>query len=202
MPRGPGPQDSDADSWLSAEGPFLDRALVDACLAGDPNAWDDLYHQCHDWLLTTVCRILIQQNCGNLELADEIAARVWFEVIRDDAALLDRFDPRRGFRLRTYLAGIAKGMLAHFVRSEIRRRRREAESATRRMPTRDFLSLGITLDEFRQTLTPAEQKFYSDVLLAAEMDPVAAGYSRTNAWQLSSRICRKLTDRLSGNGAA
>lgn len=171
--------------------PQSDRALIDSCLAGQPAAWDALYHTCHDSLLAAIRRQLGPHKSRNAELVDEIAARVWFVLVRNDGELLNRFDPAFGVRLTSFLAAIAKDLMSRHFRSEVRRSRREAVSLQNR-PTATPPSLPpLALEEFLSTLTPAERTFYDDVLAKGEQDPSRAGYSKANAWQLTSRIHRK-----------
>ena len=80
--------------------PDSDRELVDRALAGQPGAWDDLYFRCHQPLLAAI-RAIIANRTVDPNLVDELAARVWYAVVRDEGRLLDRFDPGRGCTLTT-----------------------------------------------------------------------------------------------------
>jgi hypothetical protein len=132
----------------------------------------------------------------NFELADEIAARVWFAVVDNDAALLDRFDPGYRCRLTTYLAAIARDVMSRHFRSEVRRHRREAVALDgRRTAAQPELPV-VSLKELRETLTPAEKRFYDNVLTGSNGATAESDYSKTNAWQLTSRIRAKLRHRL------
>jgi hypothetical protein len=176
--------------------PWSDRALIDACLAGSSQAWDELYQVCHDKLLSSIRHHLGPQKSQDLELVDEVSARVWYAMVRNDGALLDRFDPRLGARITTFFAVIAKDLLYRLYRSENRRGRREAIFLEHRADNTPPNLAQVVLDEFREGLTPAEQRFYDTVLMVGQPNPAEAGYSQANAWQLSSRIYRKLSGEL------
>ena len=173
-----------------------DRELVDACLSGDIDAWEALYDQCHAKLLIAIRRQLGPGRQHDLELADEIAARVWYAVVDNGCGLLDRFDPSYGCRLTTYLSAIAKDVMSRLFRSEVRRHRRQAVA----LQGKTFAALPdvppISLIEFRTYLTPAEQQFYDNVLTSDTGATALGDYSQSNAWQLTSRIRTKLRNRL------
>ena len=184
------------ETGLAATDATEDRQLVDACLGGDVDAWEALYYQCHDKLLLAIRRQLGPQRNRNFELADEIAARVWYAIVDNDAALLDRFDPSYGCRLTTYLAAIARDVMSRHFRSEVRRHRREAVALDGRQTASQPELPVVSLKELRETLTPAEKRFYDNVLTGSNGAAAEGGYSKTNAWQLTSRIRAKLRHRL------
>jgi hypothetical protein len=181
-----------SDSPPSSQSPATDRALIDACLAGSSQAWDELYQICQDKLLASICRYLGPKRGQGLELADEVSARVWYAMVRNEGALLDRFDPRLGARITTFFSVIAKDMLFRLYRSESRRGRREAVFVNGRRATSSPNLSPLILEEIRDSLTPSERRFYDEVLMAGRVDASSVGYSPTNAWQLSSRIYRKV----------
>ena len=94
-----------------------DRQLIDLALAGDATAWEGLYQQCHRPLITAI-RGMLRGRAVDTNLVDELAARVWYAVVREQGELLTRFDPARGCRLTTYLATIAKDEAGRLFRSE------------------------------------------------------------------------------------
>ncbi len=178
-----------------------DRLLVDRCVSGDVIAWEDLYSQCHSSLLASV-RCMLRGASDDANLIEEIAAAVWFSIIADDGERLDRYDPRRGARLVTYLRGVARDEIKGFFRSEGRRRSRELvafERTRRRDP--EMETSPLEWQEFLRVLTPAEREYCTVVLLN---DPAAASdaerartdkeYSRSNVWQLKHRIRVKIEE--------
>jgi DNA-directed RNA polymerase specialized sigma24 family protein len=171
-----------------------DRQLVEQCLAGDVAAWSRLYQQSHDALLATVRSFLGRAGCDR-NLVEEVAARVWYAVVKDDFALLARFDARRGCRLSTFLSVLAKSETRMLFRSERRRRSRE-QLVSRPELDGEAQSPAATLsdEEFVATLSPAERTYYLDVLVApAERRELAErGYSSENIWQLNYRVRKKL----------
>jgi DNA-directed RNA polymerase specialized sigma24 family protein len=215
--------DSSASPQPPASSPQLDRRLIDRALAKEPDAWDDLYYRCHQPLLAAI-RAIIGSRSADANLIDELAARVWYAVVRDDAKLLNRFDAGRGCSLTTYLALLAKDEASRLFRSEKRRRRRETVVATSdtKAPTKSTPVPGaatITLAEFAATLTPAEKSFYEEITEARgqssnghngteKTNGTANGHTNTNTnsiarsqaneWQLNHRVRRKLERFLTG----
>ncbi len=171
-----------------------DRQLVDRCLAGDVTAWSLLYQQMHDSLLTTI-RSFLGRAGHDRNLVEEIAARVWYAVVKDDFALLARFDVRRSCRLSTFLSVLAKSETRMLFRSE--RRRKSREQMVSRPELDDDSSMAAALasdEEFLATLSPAERTFYLDVLVAPSerRDLAEQSYSSENMWQLNYRVRKKL----------
>jgi DNA-directed RNA polymerase specialized sigma24 family protein len=128
-------------------------------------------------------------------LIDEVAARVWYALVRDDFWLLARFDIRRGCRLSTFLSLIAKAQARLLLRSERRRRVREQAVAKFEIeePAEGRLD-SLSGEEFVATLSPAERTF----------GRCAGGLVRCNA-VLATRIkicgsssaCARKTDQFS-----
>jgi DNA-directed RNA polymerase specialized sigma24 family protein len=191
---------------------LTDRQLIDRAVGGDTAAWDALYLQCHRPLMTAI-RSMLRGRAVDANLVDELAARVWYAVVREQGELLRRFDPARGCRLTTYLATIAKDEAGRLFRSERRRRRREAASCDSPSAADETASkaghTSVTMAEFEATLTPSEKKFYNEIvaepLLLSQSCPsvepngaAAAARSQANLWQLSHRVRRKLERFLDG----
>ena len=166
-----------------------DRQLVDRCLSGESAAWDELYHGFHNGLVATV-RLLLGPSEWDINLIDEIVARIWYALVSRDGELLGRFDVRRGCRLSTYLAQLARSEISSFFRSERRRRNRERIASRLGHETAEN-EIAAEFEEFFRTLTPREMEFCAAVLLGG--DPAAAeSFTATNAWKLQSRIRKKL----------
>lgn len=169
----------------------LDRQLVERCLARVGGAWEELYRRCHHPLLGAI-RNLIRTD-GNTELVDEIAARVWYSLTKGDFELLARFDVERGCRLSTFLGGIARKELAAYLRSERRRRVREAAVGQSNSVAHDLLPKSeAELDEFLAVLTTHERDFCRRFLLSCDADHFPSTVSAANFRQLKHRISRKL----------
>lgn len=175
-----------------------DRRLVDQCLAGKEGAWDRLYDQYQEALLGMI-RSLVGPSTP-AELADEIAARVWYSLVQDDGRRLDRFDPVLGRPLASYLAALVRREVSHYFRSERRRRAREQRvgEAARRDSTNDSANTHVLMDEFTRTLTPKEREFLETDLLGSVPDDGRPPLSDANKWQLSYRVRRKLNSFLEG----
>lgn len=176
-----------------------DRLLIDRCRAGEVAAWEMLYRQCHGPLLLAIKIFLGRYSAGE-DLAEEIAARVWFNLVDDNGALLDRFDSRRGCRLTTFLAALAKRDVLRYLRGERRRHARENASrpslgSQRALPPPPEADFSVSLDEFLDTLSLREREFCESYLLANSHDAGGA-FSAANRWQLRHRVRRKLIDFL------
>ncbi|MEM9703970.1 MAG: sigma factor, partial [Planctomycetota bacterium] len=170
-----------------------DRRLVDRCVAGEVAAWQQLYEEYHRPLLRSLSSMLAGAISG--ELADELAARVWCTLAENDGAALDRYDPRRGARFITFLRLIARDELKRHFRSEGRRRQREIVVGMSRQGSDDAESaLWAGIDGFVEGLTPAERRFFDDVLVPSDGNGEQSEerYSKTNRWQLRHRIREKL----------
>lgn len=172
-----------------------DRKLIERCLAGDVVAWSILYRQSHDSLLATI-RNFLGRAAQDRNLVEEIAARVWYALVKNDFELLAKFDVRRGCRLSTFLSVLAKSETRMLFRSE--RRRRSREQLVSRPELDSELSIGPTAlvsdEDFLGTLSPAEKTFYLDVLVASSEQRQLAqqAYSSENIWQLNYRVRKKL----------
>src|SRR5262245_37060395 len=137
-----------------------ERELIDRCLAGDPSAWSGLYDHCHDGIVRSI-RVFLGQGAKDASLVDEIAARVWYALVRNDFERLSRFDSNRGCRLITFLAALARAETRLLLRSERRRKNRERKaSRPETSASKSSVSLDTPLQqEFLSTLTPAERTF-------------------------------------------
>ncbi len=162
-------------------------------MSGDPSAWSNLYESHHDALVSSIRSFLGRYGNDN-SLVDEIAARVWYALVRNDFELLSRFDVDRGCRLTTFLYVLGKAEARLLLRSERRRKSRERlasrpETNGKPQAVQDQVH---SEEEFLAMLTPAERGFYQDVLMASSELDSAPKYSPQNAWQLRHRVRRKL----------
>jgi hypothetical protein len=188
--------DETAPSALDPSGAQADRALVDRCLLGDVVAWEDLYQQCHDPLCASIAALL-GNGFHDPNLVDDIAARVWYALVKNDGDLLDRFDPCRDLRLGVFFRGLARVELMQYFRAEHRRVQRELKAGKqpRVTATLNEWQVGVLLREFKTTLTPGEKRFMDEYLLSLppdENDPGPESLSDANIWQRRHRIREKL----------
>lgn len=194
-------------SQIDERGVLADQQLVARCLAGEVKAWEELYHQCHRALLASIKVLLGRGEC-DLNLVDEIAARVWYGLVAENGKLLARFDAQRGCRLTTFLATIARSEAKGHFRTERRRRNREAiasrsESDAHNLgkepafgAMEEFLS-SVTMEEFIKTLTPRERGFFTGFLLASPSESDSSLLSPLSIRQLRHRVHQKLRRFLS-----
>ncbi len=169
-----------------------DRQLVEDCLTQEPAAWTRLYQACHDPLLAAI-RSFLHNAVTDANLVDEIAARVWYAVVRNDGEMLSRFDVARGCRLTTFLSVLAKNEARQYFRTERRRRSREEVASRREVETPNpFFFAYASEKEFLGTLTPGERAYYETVLISLPHDQATEQYSTENAWQLRHRVRKKL----------
>src|SRR5262245_50238722 len=170
-----------------------ERELIDRCLAGDAGAWTGLYDHCHEPLVRSI-RAFLGQGAKDASLVDEIAARVWYSLVRNDFERLSRFDPNRGCRLITFLAALARAETRLLLRSERRRKNRERKASRPETAKWDG-GFGIQLaseQEFLSILTHAERSYFTEVLTETDNTAAAAKYSQGNQWQLRHRVRKKL----------
>lgn len=171
-----------------------DQQLAERCLSGDTEAWKHIYDQCHPLLLTGVRHILGAAG-KDLDMVDEIAARVWYALVRDRGRLLARYDAKRGTRLSDFCIGVAHVEILRHLREERRRQRHER--------TRGWLTycaeplsesqLAAAVHEFAVTLTNAERQFMEQELTAlSSRHSSDQPLSRANVWQRCHRIRVKL----------
>jgi len=170
-----------------------DRSLVDRCVAGEVAAWSALYHKFHDSLLIGI-RAFLGRVGQDANLIDEIAARVWYALVKNNSELLGKFDVRRGCRFSTFLSLVAKSEARLLLRSEKRRRRRElvVSKLEADRSTGHESVVWLSDEEFVMTLSPAERAFYFDVLMVGQTNGNSSDYSEQNRWQLRHRIRKKL----------
>ncbi len=178
-----------------------DRCLIDAALSGDTAAWEAIYDQCHPPLLDAARAELGGRNADPNQI-DELAARVWYALVRNRGELLARFDPSRGCRLTTFLGSLARDHALRMYRSERRRRRREMiglDIGQQSVHCAASASVPASFEtaEFESTLTPKEKEFYREIVAenappsdATDVQPPAR--SDANQWQLRHRVRRKL----------
>ncbi len=173
-----------------------DRNLVDRCLAGDQFAWETLYRECHPALVDSV-KILLRSYAADEELAEEIAARIWYLVVQDDGDLLNRFDAERDARLSAYLAALARYQVLTYFRSERRRHARES-NAKRIDGTTHAESEGepaARLDEFLATLSAREREFLDWCLCPPDAgDCVPFSPTGNSDSQMRFRLRQKIHD--------
>jgi len=177
--------------------PDADQDLIDRCLDGDEKGWEELYQEFHPRLVEAI-KFLLGTEAQKIHLVDEIAARVWYSLLRDDARLLARFDVTRNCRLDAFLMGIARMEILRYFRSERRRQAHEAVGGRRlidRQPISDS-QMAAMIDEFVSTLTEGEKDFMEKFLvsLPSEEDPEAFEITDSNIWQRRHRIRSKVND--------
>ncbi len=178
-----------------------DFDLAQRCVRGDVAAWNDIYAQNHDRLCRSI-RILLGSLC-DANLVDEIAARVWYALVENDGKLLERYKPARKASLITFMRAVARDVIHRYIRTEVRRRQREAASLRQKSAGRGIAREVITdsLNDFLATLTPREQKFCHEFLLQPrEEGPIegsdSANISAVNIWQRTRRLYVKMIDFL------
>jgi hypothetical protein len=190
----------EADSSQVAGDADTDRRLAKRCLAGEVAAWEEMYGHFHEPLCRAI-RGMLGVGGSDLSRVDEIAARVWYALVRDDGALLDRFDPARHTRLGGFLRGLARIEIMQYYRSEFRRRAQETACCVGRTSGETSTSdwqMSAMIDDFATTLTPGEQEFLEEHLLG-QSDEDQKRWSDATVWQRCHRIREKLKTFFLGN---
>jgi hypothetical protein len=178
------------------EGVHADQLLIERCLAGEVSAWAELYNQHHTPLCASI-KSLIGPGYCDPNLIDEIAARVWYALVKNDGRLLDRFDPNMNLRLGAFFRGLARIEIMQYFRAERRRHVREAQAGRKTVDNSSLSDwqLDAMLDEFTTTLTLGEQRFLEEYLLSMDQKEAEAdspALSDANIWQRRHRIRSKL----------
>src|SRR5947209_1618306 len=98
---------------------FAERKIVERCLAGDGDARQELFEQYDHGLRCSIGR---RMRRGSTEdVVAEIAARVWFALVRRNYCDLRRYDWQRS-SLANYLGQLARRQLQELRRAQMRRR--------------------------------------------------------------------------------
>jgi DNA-directed RNA polymerase specialized sigma24 family protein len=184
------------DPRLLADALAADARLAERCIAGDVAAWDELYAGCHDRLSASIVALLGGRS-DDPNFIDEIAAQVWYALVKNDGELLLRFDPARGARLITFIQTVAKDIWNRHRRSERRRLDREGTAScgkSNHYPAELDRANG-TLTEFLESLAPRDRQFFNEHLLEnPDQAPAdeSSTESPTSIWQRTRRIYKRL----------
>jgi len=144
-----------------------------------------------------VVKTMLGDQASHVHLVDEITARVWYALVREDARLLSRCEAQEQFQLDTFLMGLARIEILRHRRDQRRRQRHEVAGGRKAMRQRQLSDgeLCRMIDDFVTTLTPQEQQFVDEVLLAPPVEDGnrnALGLRKSAVWQRRRRIRRKL----------
>ena len=177
-----------------------DGQMVDRCLAGDERAWERLYGECHPRLRKAI-GLLLRADAGGVHTVEEIAARVWYALLRDDFRLLKAYDADRDSTLYSFLMGLARIEILRYTRSERRRRSYEMLGGRTRLEEQRVSEgqVASLIDEFASTLTPGQREFMDLFVTGrAENKPDSGlmGLSETSIRARRHRIRRKLNNFL------
>jgi DNA-directed RNA polymerase specialized sigma24 family protein len=169
-----------------------DICVIERCINNDKGAWESLFHRYQPRLLAIIKGYLgPRAEVGDLD-AEEIAASIWYSLVVSNSARLRRYDPARGAKLLTYLAALARREIWKSCRRARSRQSRETCVARMQAGPGDDSRCDLLLQEFLETLTPRERQFCLTCLMAIEQSSEPPVVSATNAWQLRSRVMRKL----------
>ncbi len=165
-------------------------------MAGEEPAWEQLYQQYHPQLVIAV-KLLLGQDAGDLHLVDEMAARVWYTLLRDGGRLLASYDAERDSGLSAFLMGMARIEILRYMRAERRRRSYELIGGRKilaegRVPDWELATM---MDEFTSMLTSQELEFMERFLLdepGPEADADVVELPATSVWQRRHRLRLKL----------
>jgi DNA-directed RNA polymerase specialized sigma24 family protein len=191
-PSGGLPPESQDASLDLEDGTETDRQLAKRCVAGEVAAWEEIYNRYHDSLCRAI-RSMLGTGGADPSRVDEIAARVWYALVRNDGQLLSRFDPARHTRLAGFLRGLARVEIMQYYRAEHRRRAKEAAClcpAGGETGVSDW-QVSAMIDDFASTLTVGEQEFLEEHLLG-QSDDGEQSPSDATIWQRCHRIRKKL----------
>jgi RNA polymerase sigma factor (sigma-70 family) len=165
--------------------------LVQRCIGGKDGAWDSLFHRFQPRLIAII-QASLGRGADGRELAEEIAASVWYSLVLGDGDRLRRFDPNRGAKLLTYLAALARQEIRRRYRRERSRFSREARVARVEATAGDDARCDLVLEEFLATLSPREREFCLTYLLDRCAGAARPVLTEANNWKLRSRVMHKL----------
>lgn len=169
---------------------LADECLIARCLAGQEDAWTELYGRCQPVLLGQIASWLGPwKRCG--ELAEEIAARVWLKLIEGGHARLAKFDPAQGTKFTTFLIAIARNEFLMVIRERSRRQAREAKKAESRQSATTDDCLDLDLAEYLEQLDAAEKEMVIDCLGGYHHSPLVAP-SPQSPTRLKQSLLQKL----------
>jgi RNA polymerase sigma factor (sigma-70 family) len=183
-----------APNGCAAGTPQSDRQLVDRCLDGDDQAWNELLGMCQPTLIRSIRRGL-GRTSKHEDLAQELVAQVWFALVTVNRPWLAKFDPAYGMRLPTYIVQFARWKIRNLIRAEHRRIGRVMDvtrPALDEPSDYDQAALTADLSEFIEALTPRELEYFTTHLIARPTQSQAAKFTPTNGSQLRHRILGKL----------
>lgn len=170
----------------------METAIIAKCLTGDGAAWRDLYSLYRPSLLGSIHKQL-GAKASNADLAEEIAARVWYSLVCRDYQRLRAYERgRAGFK--TYLTALARQQVQLYYRERQRQCRREvplADSDHDRRGCADWPA-AATQEEFIATLSPREKQYFEQHLLGNATATESVPLSSANRWKLRQRVFDKL----------
>jgi hypothetical protein len=177
-----------------------DREIVDRCLAGDERAWELLYRRWHPRLVKAI-EFMLGAEAHDGHLIEEISARVWYAVLRNDKRLLASYNPERDSGFDAFLMGLARIEMMRHNREERRRQAHELRRGRNKLQRSDAADwqLAAMIGEFASTLSPIERDFFENHLTAPvelQSPSDAADLSASSIWQRRRRIRLKLEDFL------
>ncbi len=136
-------------------------------MPGREAAWREFFRVRTPELVRCV-RHLLGAEGHNPETVEEVVARVWHALLRDDKRILRRYDAARHTGLGRHLAGVSRFVVRRYLRAEQPRRSYESVGGkrTRVEFTPAGLETGTLLNEFTMTLSAGEVQFLDDYLLS------------------------------------
>lgn len=184
--------------------PRAEQKLVDSCVAGEEEAWQELLVRYSDSLHLRI-RAILGTRSRDANLVDEIAAEVWSTLYQKNGTLLGRFQADNGQPLNTFLGGIARIEVLRFLRSDHRRRCHEMSPEIIQLTPKStddegYRSIIVELDEFAESLTPGQRQYLNEHLLNGIKHVPPYRVTAAGRWQLRHRIRRKLLEFLYGKG--
>lgn len=165
------------------------------CLADDERAWEKLYRRYYPRLKKAI-ELLLGVDAAEFHLIEEIAARVWYAVLKDGRRLLAAYDPDRDTALDSFFMGLARIEILQYMRSERRRHMHEIAGGRIKLEEQRVSDwqMGVMMNEFAATLTPGEKKFMDGSMIGPVegQDNEESSLPPTTVWTRRHRIRRKL----------
>jgi len=184
------------EDTAQADGLAAGQRLVMRCLAGESGAWEQLWRVYHPQMLDAI-QVLAGTDVSDASLVEEIAARVWYALLRDRARLLARYDPERDSSLSAFFMGLARIEIMRHKRSERRRKRHEMNGGCKPLEDEgpNDWEVHSIIEEFAATLTQSERQFMQEHLTSVHQGKNGEdvlGLPSSTVWQRRHRIRSKL----------
>jgi DNA-directed RNA polymerase specialized sigma24 family protein len=154
------------------------RVLVDRCLAGDGQAWNDLVRRFQPGLMSTVQRLL-GKKARDAILVGDLVQEVWVLLWKNSCRLLRKFDGAKG-DLPAYLASLARQKVHHHFLALNRKKSLHQRSLSQcQLDDLEIWEapLDLLMEDFCPCLTPNERELVFEKALGNQQSAFSQDYA-------------------------